>query len=374
MFRAWLCILLSFLTVLGLMSTSFAYIELSEWAKSDIDEAEMLGILPDVFYDLNMKGNITRLEMAQLAVEAYVNLTGIEPLPNRTDYFPDTSHPSVAVAYEIGIVNGYGEDGTFRPDNLLTRQEFFQIVCNLIQVAGVRAQVPDGMDFLTNFADRSAVSGWAEYATQLMVALDVVKGTPKGDAIYLNPTGNTSRQEAIVMFLRGFKIVEEYLQSDWLTKADLEEMEKAAREENATEEAQKLIATALGFVGYPYVYGGKTPSSGFDCSGFTMYIYGQYGYPIHRIADDQATNGIAVEFNNLQPGDLILFSNTYSSSDWITHVGIYIGDGKMVHAANSKRGITVDSIVSGYYHNHYAGARRILTGGSTTPEPAMNAS
>ena len=102
------------------------------------------------------------------------------------------------------------------------------------------------------------------------------------------------------------------------------------------------------------------PALAFDCSGFTYYVYGQMGYTLNRIADDQAQNGVAVNFDQLQPGDLILFSNTYSSSDWITHVGIYIGDGKIVHAANSKRGVTVDTITSGYYYSHYAGARRIL--------------
>ena len=71
---------------------------------------------------------------------------------------------------------------------------------------------------------------------------------------------------------------------------------------------------------------GATGPYSFDCSGFTQYVYRHFGYTINRVADDQVNNGVAVDFANLQPGDLICFSNTYASSDWITHVGIYIGD------------------------------------------------
>ncbi len=357
--RGIVSVILCFCIINSIMSTVGAYVNLSSWAQSDIKEAEMWGLLPEEFRDSDMQGEISRYEMAQIAVMAYVNLTGIQPYANRTDYFTDTDDVDICVAYEAGIVNGY-EDGSFQPDKLLTRQEFFQIVTNLIHSVGVKTQLPPDQDYLEGFADRSSVSSWAQEATQLLVGLGIVTGTPVNSAMYLNPKDHTSRQEAVVMFLRAFKIVDEYQKTNWLTEEDLKELEEAAKEEQASEEAQKLISLALSYVGSSYVFGGTSPNTGFDCSGFTYYIYGQFGYSLNRVADDQAANGTAVEYANLQPGDLILFSNTYSSSDWITHVGIYIGDGKMVHAANTKRGVTVDTITSGYYYNHYAGARRIL--------------
>lgn len=356
-FRSCCCLGLVLCIIISLMSTSFAYTNLSSWAENDIKEAELLQILPEDFKDSDMRGYITRGEMAQIAVMAYVKLTGIEAYANRTDYFTDTDDMNICVAYEIGIVNGY-PDGTYLPDLLLTRQEFFQIVSNLIHASGVKTTIPQ--DFLAGFSDKADVSDWASDAAQLLVGMGIVNGTPDGQRLYLLPKEHTNRQEAVVMFLRAYKSVDQYQKTNWLTKEDIEKLEQAAKEEQATEEAQKLISLALSYVGYPYVFGGKSPSPGFDCSGFTYYIYGQMGYTLNRIADDQAQNGVAVNFDELQPGDLILFSNTYSSSDWITHVGIYIGDGKIVHAANTKRGVTVDTITSGYYYSHYAGARRIL--------------
>lgn len=114
-----------------------------------------------------------------------------------------------------------------------------------------------------------------------------------------------------------------------------------------------VVAYANQFIGYPYVYGGTSPS-GFDCSGFTSYVYRHFGVSLNRTAAGQASNGTSVSKSNLQPGDLLLFCSP------INHVGIYIGGGRMVHAANRTRGVTTDTINSGYYLTNYVGARRIF--------------
>lgn len=115
----------------------------------------------------------------------------------------------------------------------------------------------------------------------------------------------------------------------------------------------RIVGNALTYRGTPYVWGGNT-TRGFDCSGFTQHLYRQQGLTIPRTAKQQYDGGKPVAKANLQQGDLVFFNTTGP----ITHVGMYIGDGKFVHAANAKRGVRVDTLTSGYYAKCYAGARR----------------
>lgn len=115
-----------------------------------------------------------------------------------------------------------------------------------------------------------------------------------------------------------------------------------------------VVQTASNYIGSSYVYGAAGPNS-FDCSGFTSYVYRQHGINLNRTAAGQYSNGTAVARSNLQPGDLVMFGKS-----GINHVGIYIGGGNIVHAANRQRGVTIDTINSGYYNNNYVGARRVI--------------
>lgn len=117
---------------------------------------------------------------------------------------------------------------------------------------------------------------------------------------------------------------------------------------------QQIAATAKGFVGYPYAWGGTTPG-GFDCSGFAQYIYGRFGISIPRSSYDQFAGGTPVSRANLQPGDLVFFS-TYA--DGASHVGIYLGDGQFVSAQSSSTGVTIRDLNSAYWGSRYLGARR----------------
>lgn len=112
------------------------------------------------------------------------------------------------------------------------------------------------------------------------------------------------------------------------------------------------------YLGYSYVYGGTKPSTGFDCSGFTYYVYNSCGYSLSRSCQAQAKSGTAVSRKNLSAGDLVFFDNGSNGS--IGHVGIYIGGGKFIHAENSKTGVRIDTLNSGYYNKYYYSARRIV--------------
>ncbi len=119
--------------------------------------------------------------------------------------------------------------------------------------------------------------------------------------------------------------------------------------------AQQLADYAQSFAGYPYVYGGTSPA-GFDCSGFVQYVYAHFGYGIRRTATAQLQDGWYVSRDALQPGDIIYFG--YGST--ASHVGIYLGGGAFVHAANSGTGVIISNLSESWYANRYLTAHRVI--------------
>ena len=117
-----------------------------------------------------------------------------------------------------------------------------------------------------------------------------------------------------------------------------------------------LIALAQAQLGTPYVYGGETPG-GFDCSGLTYYLYGSHGIPLHRTASQQLQDGIIVPKEGLQPGDLVFFREPYEVTP-ASHVGIYAGDGQIIHAG--RKGISYANLDSSYFRDYYLCARRLV--------------
>jgi len=119
----------------------------------------------------------------------------------------------------------------------------------------------------------------------------------------------------------------------------------------------ELYSTAMARQGVPYVLGGTTPR-GFDCSGFTQYVYRQNGIGIPRTCEEQLGAGLIVAKEELQCGDLILFTRTNHPTALVTHVGMYLGDGLLIHAGSG--GITVVRLDSRYFTEHYLCARRVV--------------
>ena len=116
-----------------------------------------------------------------------------------------------------------------------------------------------------------------------------------------------------------------------------------------------IVGTARSRLGCAYRMGASGPTV-FDCSGFTSWVYSKNGKSLPRTAAGQYSGTSRVSKSGLTAGDLVFFAGTYKSG--ISHVGIYIGGGQFVHAANSKTGVVVSSLNSGYYSAHYAGAGR----------------
>lgn len=425
------------LLTLCLPASAAEYTGVANWFTPSLHEMQELNLIPASFEGMNLSKNITRKEMCELAVHALESITGYAIEPEQDDYFEDTEIEYILKAYELGIVDGY-PDGTFRPDEYLTRQEFFQIIENFCHAAAFLPEADSS--YLQDFTDTDEVAGWAREAAQICVRYGYVNGVGNNGTVSLVPEGNASRQEAMAMFLRAYKSLNEYyyyiknanvvveeekeredretgfdtvvenvkitgvdmqmmvatsslnVRSSWssdseilgsvrygtdLTVTGLCEngwvqvlykgdtayvsgeyvVEYEEYDNTASEEAIEIANYALEYLGYPYIYGAESPEMGFDCSGLVYYVFGEYGYRLNRVADDQMNNGFAVSSEDLQVGDLVFFG----SGSYANHVGIYIGNNNFVHAANPSSGVRISSMFETYYASRYIGARRIVT-------------
>ena len=405
----------------------------SPWFKSSFLEMDALGILPDAFRSLDLTASITRREMCELAVPALESITGNvleNPDPSR---FSDCSDAAVCKACELGIVDGY-PDGTFRPDRLLSRQECFSVVTKFCLAASMQP-TGEGSD-LSVFSDAQSVAAWAEQAVRVCVRYGFVQGSSDADGkLWLKPTSDLTRQEAMAVFLRCYKGLSEYyyyvrnaqvislsvsggstvvLGGVTLTESEavlytdvdllnvrcaptleaeavgsltlgekaevtgvcsngwarirfgggeayvmakyLAEKAESGTQQMASTLALTLCEDAMAFLGYPYVWGGTSPAGGFDCSGLVYYVYRGRGIEMNRVADDQMEQGVYVPKAELLAGDLVFFGY----GDYADHVGIYIGNGNFLHAANPSSGVKISSMNETYYLNKYIGARRVV--------------
>ncbi len=113
---------------------------------------------------------------------------------------------------------------------------------------------------------------------------------------------------------------------------------------------------AVSMVGTPYLYGGTSPDRGFDCSGLVFYSYGQTGVSVPRTSLEQFRTARKISLNEALEGDLLFFED----QEKLSHVGIYIGDGRFVHAPSSGRTVSIASLDNAYYQMHLVGVGRLL--------------
>ena len=135
-------------------------------------------------------------------------------------------------------------------------------------------------------------------------------------------------------------------------RSDLLDMTSSATSSSAISE------TAMKHLGTRYVWGGSS-AGGFDCSGFTMYVYKQFGYSLPHTATGQWQSGIGTKVSSiseLQPGDLVFFNDpSRNAGKACSHAGIYIGNGQHIHASSAKDGVVISSLASGYYNKYFIG-------------------
>jgi len=121
---------------------------------------------------------------------------------------------------------------------------------------------------------------------------------------------------------------------------------------------RNIVRTAEEYIGLPYRWGGASPESGFDCSGLTMTVYRLNGLNLPRSSTQQYQTGTPISRRHLQRGDLVFFAT--AGGKRVSHVGIYAGDGKFIHAPKSGRKIESESLSNSYFSRRYVGARTYL--------------
>ncbi len=150
--------------------------------------------------------------------------------------------------------------------------------------------------------------------------------------------------------------VEGYVSRQYLVVPSEFKSQLPSRGSEVSSKGQAVAELAKQYLGVPYVYGGASPS-GFDCSGFVYYIYKQFGVTLNRVAADQMSNGTWVAFSEIKPGDIIGFKN---SGGYVNHVGIYVGNGMMIHSPQTGETVRYESVTSGNYSLRIAAVRRIF--------------
>lgn len=404
-----------------LSSTSVFASDVSTWAQPEYNTSNEHALLPYAVVSQDMTGYITRIEFCDLIMNTYQKMTGEALIQPTIMPFTDTNSLSVAQAYYYGIVSG-DENGLFNPQKNITRQEMAQMLLNLL--IATESNVEISRRFETTYKDANLISDWSILAMSTVLENDIFEGidnciephsfATREQAIvavtrlykkfsYRYFNGEQPKQitcaenldeNKLVISWQSIYHVDKYLviiknENNELIYTDETpnnyiEIDKNALKSNnisiivgavtlnngtmyalptdyeltcKTPTINNLIIeTAKNFLGTPYVWGGTTPS-GFDCSGFVQYVYSLNGYSLTRTTYTQwANDGTYVPKEELQPGDLVYFGKNGSPS----HVGLYVGDGTMIHSPQTGDVVKYTPINTGYYSNRFIGGKRIV--------------
>ncbi len=324
------------------------FINLASWAKDSVYTMSKLGLIPDEVRASPMNGSITRTGMCKVMMLAYKQLMGVSDNdlgdPGASP-FSDTNDRDVLNAHRLGIVNGKG-NGIFGANDPITRQDFFTVCAKFLNAVGYD-KVDDPNVDLSVFRDSNQLARYAISPTRLLISIKALSGDSDRN---LKPQSKIISQEALCIF---YKI------HNFVTSMGTSSPEDN-RNENAKKMAAAIVELAKNYEGYDYVYGGKDPETGFDCSGFVYYVYKQFGYNLVPGALSQWESlDMTVNRDELLPGDLIFFSDDGTPSGMF-HIAIYIGKGEIVHASTPSTGVIISDLSEPYYERMYLGAKRVV--------------
>ena len=222
---------------------------------------------------------------------------------------------------------------------------------NLRQKADKTSQVIKSLTLNTKVTVLSSTNGWAYVdvnGTKGYIAENLLTSTQKETS----RSGLTTREQANSNAIKTESNSSTTSAVNTTSKSTTTSNTNTTESTTSSKSGSSVVSYAKQFLGCKYVYGGTSPS-GFDCSGFTQYVYKHFGVNLNRTAAAQYSNGKSV--TSLQAGDLVMFGKS-----GINHVGIYIGGNTFIHAANKSQGVRTDSMSTGYYKTNYVGARRIF--------------
>ena len=243
--------------------------------------------------------------------------------------------------------------------------------------AGILASLAEGTQIAISSVDngwcKASCNGQEGYVSAEYVAVDGIplvdpKGLITGSCVNIRSAPSTDA--SILGKVYAGKLVDLIsLQNDWYainyngsTGYISSDYLKVYTGSAASGAGASIVETAMSYLGTPYSYGGASPK-GFDCSGFTMYVFSLFGYSLPHSATSQwNSSGTYVERSDLQPGDLVLFCDpSRSGGKACSHVGIYIGDNNFVHASSGSSGkyVRTSSLNESYYSGYYVGAKRV---------------
>ena len=246
-------------------------------------------------------------------------------------YYSDTSSLEEAELidrlYEYGFMGGVitpteTKRGRFGPNNVVTNQEFDMIIGNILQI-----EEYEGQPYI--MTHKQAITQFRKYL--------LINSYPPILQEYILPNADDEYFTRLDLA----KLVYSFIEDIYFPKNS----------------GQEIVDYAMNYLGYSYARGGNGPTY-FDCSGFTQYIYKQFGYTISRTCNGQNKEGKYISLNDLLPGDIVLFERTYYASG-CTHAGIYIGNNLFIHAANRRKGVIISSLDETYYASRFVCGRRI---------------
>jgi hypothetical protein len=301
------------------------------WAAPSIENLYKKGVLKGTTSkQFSPNKSVTRAEFAAMLARAVNKPVKLHNFP-----FTDVSknkwyYHAVKEVYQMGIVKGVSAT-RFAPERPITREEAAVIIAHTFNYSHSSKSLP--------YKDKNKVSSWAVNSVKAVTQKKVFSG----DDGYFQPKKLMTRAEVAVVLQ---KVLYGYVPAP--TK------KVASRSSYRLDDLfQRKVQPLLGV---PYRYGGTT-TAGFDCSGFTQYVYKSLGVSLPRTSSQQFTKGTPVSVNAMQPGDLIFFD---TGSGSISHVGIYMGGGRMAHAASGQGSVKINNI--DWYLNHYrvVGVKRYL--------------